>query len=338
MLRNLLSNAFKYGGGSIVVTLARMDGETPGAEDLVLTVDDEGPGLGPAGLVRVFEPFERGARAGDGQGLGLGLALSRRIALALGGTLGAEDRSSGGARFTFRFPLLPAPPTPLGPSAAHTVPALRILVAEDVPLVRRVIVAILNSHGHEVTEAEDGLEAAALLDALEFDLAFLDLGMPGLDGLEVVARLVASARGQGLPPLILLTASGDEAIGARALAAGFASVLRKPVSGDELRDAVTRVYASRRGASAVESSFASQMSILREEAREDLVRRISTLLDSAPQGADAAEAHRIAGLAAQFGWPGVAAAADAVEQAASSGRTPPQAALALLAQASQRLS
>jgi signal transduction histidine kinase/DNA-binding NarL/FixJ family response regulator len=323
VLRNLLSNAAKYGGGRIIVTLARAATEASAAEDVVLMVEDEGPGLGAAGLVHIFEPFERGARAGDGKGLGLGLALSRRIALALGGTLRAQDRERGGARFTFRFPLSPAPATRATAPPARAVPALRILLAEDVPLVRRVIAAILEAQGHEVTEADDGVEAAALLGALDFDLAFLDLGMPGLDGLEVLERMTASGEGRARPPVVLLTASGDETITTRARAAGFAHVLRKPVSSDELRAVIALVHVSD-----TMPAPALEMSALREQAREDLGRRISALLQHPDHAIPAPDAHRLAGLAAQFGWPGIAAAADMVERASLSGEPAPPDALA----------
>jgi signal transduction histidine kinase/ActR/RegA family two-component response regulator len=309
VLRNLLSNAAKYGrGGSISVSLAVAD------EQLIMTVEDRGPGFTAADLLHLFEPFERGARAGDGQGLGLGLALSRRIALRLEGALAAENRPDGGARFSFVFPLesveAKAPDEAL---SART--GLRILLAEDVPLVRRVLSAILESQGHEVTEAEDGLEASALISALDLDLAILDLGMPGLNGLEVLQCIGARAGGwEAAPPVILLTASGEADIREQAVRAGAAGVLRKPVSAEELARAVARFCPSG-SADPGAPSLGDMLGKLRDEARADLSARIDTLALSG--GASlASDAHRIAGLAAQFGWPDIAATADAVERAA----------------------
>lgn len=312
VLRNLLSNAAKYGrGGPVSVNVSVAD------EQVLITVEDRGPGFTAADMLHLFEPFERGARAGDGQGLGLGLALSRRIALRLAGSLAAENRPDGGARFSFTFPLESVAVTaPDAVLSART--GVRILLAEDVPLVRRVLSAILQSQGHEVTEADDGLEAAALISALDFDLAILDLGMPGLSGLQVLQQIGDSPGGWGAaPPVILLTASGEADIGDRATRAGAAGVLRKPVSAEELARAVARFCPSE-SPDPPAPSLEDALSNLRDEARADLSARIDALAppaDTSPPGL-APDAHRIAGLAAQFGWPDIAARADAVERAA----------------------
>ena len=312
VLRNLLSNAAKYGrGGPISVGVA------VAVEQLHITVEDRGPGFTAADLLHLFEPFERGSRTGDGQGLGLGLALSRRIALRLDGSLTAENRPDGGARFSFTFPLESMAATaPAAPPPART--GLRILLAEDVPLVRRVLSAILQSQGHEVTEADDGLEATALISALDLDLAIIDLGMPGLNGLQVLQQVGNSSGGwDTAPPVILLTASGEADIGERAILAGAVGVLRKPVSAEELARAVARFCPSE-GAEPSAHSLEDALIRLRDEARVDLSARIDALAQSANASSAtlAPDAHRIAGLAAQFGWPNIAASADAVERAA----------------------
>jgi len=337
VLRNLLSNAAKYGGpGCIQVTLTREPDSLANGAMLRLVVEDQGPGLDSAALVHVFEPFDRGARAGDGLGLGLGLAVSRRIAGALGGSLHAENRSTGGARFVFRFPLRlpPADPAP----SIQDARALNILLAEDVPLVRRVLAAILETHGHEVTEADNGDEALALLSALDFDLAILDLGMPILSGLEVLKALKSRPGHAPAPPVILLTASGDETIETTARAAGAASVLRKPVSAAELLQSVNEMRGLH-GGTPVRDTLQREMLALRGQALEELITRIDALLANkdASGSSRAAQAHSMAGLAAQFDWPDVATAADRIEQALRDGAPPPSDALSVLSRARAQL-
>ena len=184
--------------------------------------------------------------------------------------------------------------------------------------MRRVLSAILQSQGHEVTEADDGLEAAALISALDLDLAILDLGMPGMNGLEVLQNIGERPGGwDAAPPVILLTASGEADIGERAVRAGAVGVLRKPISAEELARAVARFCPSE-AAEPSAPSLEDALMRLRDEARGDLSARIDALAQSAiaSPATLAPDAHRIAGLAAQFGWPVIAASADAVERAA----------------------
>jgi signal transduction histidine kinase/DNA-binding NarL/FixJ family response regulator len=313
VLRNLLSNAVKYGeGGPIEVSVNVVAGDTPGAVEIEMVVDDGGPGLNDVELRRIFEPFERGAAAGDGRGFGLGLALSRRIAEQLGGSLNAENRAQGGARFTFQLPARLAETPPAAP--ADAVRTLVVLLAEDVALVRQVLAANLRRAGHQVHEAADGLEAWRLYRSQRFDLVILDWSMPGLGGERLLARMNGTGA-QPRPPVIVLTASTDLAIAEAAHAAGAERLLRKPVSAGELASAVARVCGPAEAGVLPQAAFDREMAELRSAARVQLESRIGALVGAWREGAplSADEAHRIAGLAAQFGWGGVAEAADRLE-------------------------
>ena len=313
IVRNLLSNAFKYGQGAPVAVSVRRDAWGPDSDQLVVAVDDSGPGLSEADLRLVFEPFERGAHAGDGLGLGLGLALSRRIAETLGGALQAENREEGGARFTFRMPMHPAAES--APREASAQRPLNILLAEDVDLVRKVIAANLRRVGHTVQEAADGGSAWRLYRRHAFDLAIVDWAMPGLDGGALLKRM-EGAGARPKPPVIVLTASSDTLITTHARTAGAAMTLRKPVSAAELSQAIATVCGVASADSTLEGAYRDEMSELRRGARLELERRVAALLARWRVGEplDAREAHRLAGLAAQFDWPALAEAADALEQ------------------------
>lgn len=314
VVRNLLSNAVKYvEHGEIVLRLCI---ESFGASSLKISivVEDTGSGLREADLIRLFEPFERGGREDD-TGLGLGLPLSRRIALRMGGNLDAENRPEGGARFTFSFT---AERAHVARHCAIAVP-LTILLVEDVVLNRRLIAAQLRGSGHRVTEAGDGREAIAACASQTFDLVLLDLGLPDIDGFDLVARL----RKRVATPVLAMTASTNPAIEARAGEAGVEIVLRKPVSAPELADAVARaVPSAARTQRIAGATLAQDLAGLTADARREIRIRTAELLGVAADGEAvevAALAHRLAGLAAQFGEARLAADADLLEAACRNG-------------------
>lgn len=308
VLRNLLSNAFKYGGDGPVTVTVSAEGESAAHRMVTLRIDDSGPGLGQANLARLFEPFDRGGRD-DSRGLGLGLALGRRIAERLGGALTAQDRPEGGACFTFTFEAR----AEAEPPATAPVAPQRILLVEDVELSRRVMAALLRRQGHDVAEAGDGAAALALVGAQDFDLALVDMGLPDMDGARVLEAMTRDAPGARL--VAVTAAAGRETV-QRALAAGAASVLIKPVSAADLAAEIGRLLA----ASPVvvdEAGFAAEMAALTAGADQEIRSRSEMLIrgaDLADGQALAAEAHRLAGLAGQFGARDIAAAALRLER------------------------
>ena len=311
VVRNLLSNALKYGEGVIEVSVGNISSSEPGVDDLVVLVDDSGPGLTAAELRLIFEPFERGLHAGDGRGLGLGLALSRRIAETLGGSLTAENRQAGGARFAFQ---IPAPRVAQAAPIPSPTPNLHILLAEDVNLVREVLAAGLRRSGHRVQVAADGLEAWRLYCGQRFDLAIIDWTMPGLGGRELLHRM-QGVRALPAPPVIVLTASSEEAISQTARAFGAALVLYKPVSAEELAAAIARLCGVLVTAPDAEP-FEAEMAKLHHRASSEIKLRGAALLSQWRSGGQIAapDVHSLAGLAAQFGWTALADAADRLER------------------------
>ncbi len=315
VIRNLLSNAAKYGGGEYVRLAVSRGGTTVGGEArLEIVVEDSGPGLRDGDALLIFEPFERGARQGDGKGLGLGLALSRKIARRLGGDLVAENRREGGARFVFTFA---APVAEAVETSAEPLQPLRILLAEDVELSRRVIGALLRREGHEVVEAEDGTRALQEVARGGFDLLILDMGMPGASGIDVLRSVGPAHRAKA----ILLTASSSDEIAADAREAGADLVLRKPLSAAELSRALTMLFQAPPQLEAP-TAISEELRQLTDAARVELQDRVAQLGRRQTQRSaveNAAEAHRIAGLAAQFGWPVIADQAEAAERAFKAG-------------------
>lgn len=313
VLRNLLSNAAKYGGQTIVVTLSRSK------RDLVVVVEDDGAGLTESELVCLFEPFQRGSRAADALGMGLGLSLSRRIAMRMGGELSAENRPEGGVRFVFRFSAETVSPLPT--ETTGSLSGLRLLLADDSELIRESIGTLMRRRGAVVIEVGDGEAALDHLRAGFINVAIIDLSMPRLGGMDVLHKFRSEAGGDLPLPIIVLTASSEPALLAAARAAGAQAVLRKPVSAADLGRALVAlglathedsVTAPDIDANAVPNSAIE----LAAAVRQKLAAVIPNLLSRVAAGrATSDEAHLVAGLAAQFGWSAIAEAADALEHA-----------------------
>ena len=229
ILSNLLDNAAKYtdDGGRIALELRRSDDS-----QAIATVRDNGSGIAPEALPRMFAMFSRGDRtSGRGQGgLGIGLALARRLAEMHEGKLDARSEGVGmGSEFTLRLPI-----SELHIVTASSVPApvpkvqrRRILVVDDNRDAGDSLAMILDALGSDVRIARDGPEAIAAFRAYEPSLVFLDIGMPRMDGYEV-ARTLRSLFPRHEATLVALTGWGQDKDRALAREAGFDGHLVKP--------------------------------------------------------------------------------------------------------------
>jgi signal transduction histidine kinase len=232
MLDNLVDNAVKYGGRRIEV---RVGAEGEWAQ---VSVVDDGPGIPAALLPRLFEPFVQGEQPMDRRtgGLGLGLALVRRLAILHGGTITAHSAGPNqGASFTIRLPRTEPAQGDGDVAVTQSQPGRRVIVIEDAADARESLRLLLESEGHEVQTAADGLEGLAKLASFAPDVALVDVGLPGIDGYEVARRARASS---ARLRLVALTGYGQEEDRRRALEAGFDLHLTKPVAYDELRAAL----------------------------------------------------------------------------------------------------
>jgi len=236
VITNLLSNATKYtkAGGRIDVTLNSVPGHA------ILSVRDDGVGISPDMLPRVFDLFVQGEQSLDRAegGLGVGLTVVKRIVELHGGSVEARSPGRGrGSEFVVRLPLIAAPaPAPIqaaaGPPSASG--SLRVLVVDDNRDAADSTATLLRMFGHEVQVAYSG--ASALIEARRSppDVALIDIAMPGMDGYEV-ARQFRAALTLSQVRLIALSGFGQEADRQRSQAAGFDVHLVKPVRPDALR-------------------------------------------------------------------------------------------------------
>ena len=236
--RNLLDNAVKYtpAGGRIAVVLEQIGPEA------VLRVADTGIGIAPEMLSRVFDLFIQAdsSLARSRGGLGIGLTLVRRLVELHGGAVAVRSSGTGkGTEFEVRLPLAAtaavAPPAQDLPGET-VLPSRRILVVEDNADARELLRVVLEIGGHRVWTAADGPAAIALAIAHSPDVAFIDIGLPRLDGYEVARRLRARL-GRSIR-LVALTGYGQPEDRRRAGEVGFDEYLVKPVIPEDLSRAL----------------------------------------------------------------------------------------------------
>ncbi|HNG81797.1 MAG TPA: ATP-binding protein, partial [Burkholderiaceae bacterium] len=245
ILLNLLGNAIKFTPEGRVQLHAHFEpgpsdgsgepGGEGGAGRWVAEIEDSGPGIDEAEQHTLFEPFRQG-RSGRAQGgTGLGLALSRRLAQALGGELTLTSPPGRGTCVRLVLPLTRLAP-PAGPPPEQT-PRLRVrlregarpchlLVVEDDPDSRAILVQTLAALGAEVAQARQGLEALAVLERQPVDLVFTDIRMPELDGLDLLRRI--RQRWGAALPVVAVSASNLEHERRFYIGEGFQDFVGKP--------------------------------------------------------------------------------------------------------------
>jgi signal transduction histidine kinase/CheY-like chemotaxis protein len=226
---NLLNNAAKYTdpGGRIGISARRDDGHA------VVTVSDTGKGIAPEALPRVFDMFVQ-ANSGDSRaqsGLGIGLTLVRSLVEMHGGSVDAHSAGPGrGSKFVVRLPLSAASPVHAEASALpeQALPGMpRVLVVDDNRDAADSLGALLQVFGADVRVVYDGPAALSIFGEFHPAAVFLDIGMPGMDGYAVAARLRERA-GADAVVLVALTGWGQEQDRRRTQAVGFDHHLVKP--------------------------------------------------------------------------------------------------------------
>jgi signal transduction histidine kinase/CheY-like chemotaxis protein len=249
VLVNLLSNAVKFterGGVTLSTRLVPATKTSPVA--IRIDVRDSGIGVEPERLSRLFQPFEQADASMSRRfgGTGLGLAISKRLVELMDGRLWGESEPGVGSTFSLELPCRPAE-TPVAPSrpARMAVPqsmasrSLRLLIAEDNPVNQRVASRMLQKLGYQADVVDNGRLAVDVTGREAYDVIFMDVQMPELDGLEATRRI--KARPGVAPWIIALTAHALEGDRKECLAAGMNDFLSKPVQLIELTAALDRV-------------------------------------------------------------------------------------------------
>lgn len=236
ILLNLLGNAVKFTAqGEVLLSIEQL---LP--QGLRCIVRDTGPGLDAEQQRRLFRRFEQaeGARTASRYGgSGLGLAICEELAVAMGGGIDVSSVPGEGACFVVRLPIERAArplSSPVVAGAREAIPR-NVLLVEDDAIVADVLLGLLQSQGHRASHAGHALAALTANATRHFDLALIDLDLPGMDGLALARQL----RAQGFDrPMIAITARADAEAEPQAMDAGFDAFLRKPLTGELLADVI----------------------------------------------------------------------------------------------------
>ncbi|MGM0984301.1 MAG: ATP-binding protein [Pseudomonadota bacterium] len=340
VLLNLLSNAIKFTEQGEVRLRVRDEGDS----QVRFEVTDTGGGIGPGRQAQLFEPFQQGdpSTARRFGGTGLGLAISKRLVEAQGGSIGLESEVGHGSRFWFVLPLAAADPDE---SAGESVVAAlerrvddaRLLVVEDNPVNQQVARAMLERLGCRVSVVESADAALHQAARKRFDLIFMDVQLPGTDGLEATRRLRARGGWSAEVPVVAMTAGGPGGDRARCLAAGMNGYLTKPLFQDALVAALQRhlhhaetppaVSAGRApadqtlepailsalGESLGEQGLAALITLFRQQALEHLAGLEQAVAESAPPRVEYL-AHQLKGESSSLGAVKVAGLATRLER------------------------
>ena len=252
VLFNLLGNAIKFSDRGAVVLDVRIDAEAGHGQGAILefVVTDTGIGIEPALLPKLFQRFTRAdeSPARRHGGTGLGLEISRNLARLMGGDIVASSKPGEGSRFAFCIPLHSAVVdlvVPLHEAIDGLAPtqALHVLVAEDHPVNRQYLAALLENMGHSTRFVGNGEEALAAAGGERFDLVLMDLHMPVMDGVMATRAIRALPdRVAATVPIVALTADAFAETRERCMVAGMNDFLTKPVSAQKLALTIRRLF------------------------------------------------------------------------------------------------
>jgi CheY-like chemotaxis protein len=246
VLRKLLNNALKFTRtGSVEVEVAPAGPATATHFPIAIHVRDTGPGIEPGRLPSIFEPLSESASpAPNGKaGIDLGLSLVRSLCDLSGWTVGVASEVGQGTTFTVKLNLEIPPadpddaPAESGPEQRSDLSLLdhppKILVVDDNGTNRQLIRLLLRHLGHTADEAVNGFEGVEKASATTYDLIFMDLGMPGMDGFEAAQRIRSGPNG-ATPMIVALIAHALAEHRERSLEAGMDAYLNKPVNKADL--------------------------------------------------------------------------------------------------------
>lgn len=348
ILLNLIRNAIKFTNHGRITVSVTPSSDSHHAHLVQFAVADTGIGIEPEHCVTIFDRFTQADSRSNRKygGVGLGLSICKRLVELMGGRIWVESAKGNGSRFSFTIPFKGLQPSAERPQpAAHQQPAtvapsqasiplatrgLSILLAEDSMETQEVFRLYLRGTAHRIECASTGTKVLSLFKERPYDLVFMDLHMPEMDGLTAtkLIRNWEAVKGRPRTPLVALTANGMLEAQRESLEAGCDDYLTKPIKMEQLLDAIGR-YASRGGAG--ESTSVPPPSIPEQEGMDQTLADLRPkFLQNRRRDIDALEnalgvkdfeqirtiGHRIKGLAGSYGLDEIGQIGGALEQAA----------------------
>jgi len=251
ILGNLVGNAVKYTEEGSVKFTASLKAEEEGRSFIRFDVEDTGPGISSDELAKIFDPYYRvsGSRTSVEQGLGLGLPLARGLARLMGSDIEVQSRFGEGSRFGFVVALEAPSRSPVRSSAGEPeLAAVRVLLVDDEEISRNHTRRILELGGCTVVEAGDGQTAVDAALGSEFDVIFMDIALPKLDGRRAARAILDGCAALGRPRPLLFALTGYAAPGDKEgiLASGFDGYLTKTGGAEAVLDAARQAAGRRK--------------------------------------------------------------------------------------------
>ncbi|TAJ30369.1 MAG: response regulator [Reyranella sp.] len=347
ILFNLMGNALKFTERGGAMIRARTEPLGEGRTRTILSVSDTGIGLTAEQQARLFQPFSQADSSTTRRygGTGLGLSIVRRLAQLMGGDVKVESSAGAGSTFTVTLDLMAAPPdSPLvdlpplvadgdGRAPAVTTAGSAVLVVDDHPINREVLVRQLLVLGVTADSAGDGIEGLRAWKSGRYAIVFADVHMPQMDGFEMTAeiRRIEAAEGRRRTPIVAVTANAMAGEDERCREAGMDGYLSKPVGLARLRATLQRwLKGGGDETPAIDPTVLDAWLADDHAARRDLLRKFGNTatesrrdIETAMSGGDlpalAAAAHRLKGSALAVGARALADAAAALENGAKAG-------------------
>ena len=237
ILVNLIGNAIKFTSeGQITVTVCVE------SENLLFTISDTGVGIPCSDTEKIFSPFQQvdSSHSREYEGTGLGLSIARRLSRLMSGDLTVSSTVGVGAEFVLSLPLRVVSrqrAEPSGRIEVETDKKLKILIVEDNPVNRLLAVKILGQVGFTADVAVDGLEAVEFVNKMPYDLIFMDLQMPVMDGYEAMRKIRANLA-ISQPRIIVISANVQPQDVSNSYNAGADGFLPKPIDRKALVDII----------------------------------------------------------------------------------------------------
>lgn len=247
VLTNLVANALKFTQSGHIKIIVEKDGKK---ETLRFSVEDTGIGISEEKKEKLFLSFTQidDKRTRKYSGTGLGLVICAKIVKLLGGTIEVESHVGHGSSFSFTIAALPVKARPRNKdleshydTSNHLTRSidLNILVVEDNPVNQRLLIALLKKNGHKAKLAGDGIEALEALEKESFNLIFMDIQMPRMDGITATQKIL-ELYPENPPKIVAVTANVLKEDRDKCFQAGMDEFLTKPINGHILQSLLQR--------------------------------------------------------------------------------------------------
>ena len=329
-LINLIGNAIKFtSDGDVSVEVERLN-----ESDLVeIRISDTGVGIAPENLERIFDEFVTidTAYSRQNAGTGLGLAITKRLVEAMEGEIEADSLLGEGSLFTLRIPLpiggaqISGTPETQGDEFQNVQAGQHALVTDDNEINRMILSEMLRNAGFSVEEATDGFEAINWVSKKRFDIAFLDISMPGIDGIETLKRIRQLDVDWCNLPAIAVTAHAAHKDHEAIREAPFADILVKPVKPDDIQAKLRSILKTELAEAAAlkfesacddfKAQFGEQKYHAALAALKSDLSELHAELETLPRLTDQVRryAHKLSGTAAVLGENGVHSCLQSIE-------------------------